>query len=59
MAALTADVGYGVETECAEAGMNWYLSKPIKKEALHLLLGKVAALRRNGQLPMAYLGWLE
>nr|AML79123.1 putative LOV domain-containing protein [Cosmarium subtumidum] len=59
VAALTADVGYGVEAECMEAGMNWYLSKPIRKEALQTLLDKCAALKRCGNLKAAHLGWLE
>nr|AML79120.1 putative LOV domain-containing protein [Staurodesmus convergens] len=58
VAALTADVGYGVEAECLEAGMNWYLSKPIRKEALEGLLEKCKALKRSGNLKAAHLGWL-
>ncbi len=38
--ALTADVKKGIEDECAEAGMDGYLSKPFSKTKLEALLGQ-------------------
>eukprot|EP00897_Mesotaenium_endlicherianum_P009858 jgi/Mesen1/8900/ME000537S08299 len=58
VAALTADVGPGIEGECVGVGMNWYLSKPVRKAELEQLLGKVVQLRRRSgkRNPAA---WLE
>eukprot|EP00271_Cylindrocystis_brebissonii_P020043 TRINITY_DN645_c0_g1_i1.p1 TRINITY_DN645_c0_g1~~TRINITY_DN645_c0_g1_i1.p1 ORF type:complete len:1139 (-),score=211.04 TRINITY_DN645_c0_g1_i1:1780-5196(-) len=44
IAALTADVGAGIEKECESAGMNSYLSKPVRKNELDSLLKQVSAL---------------
>jgi signal transduction histidine kinase/ActR/RegA family two-component response regulator len=38
--ALTADALPGTETQCREAGMNDYLSKPVRKESLRLVLSR-------------------
>ena len=38
--ALTADALPGTETHCREAGMNDYLSKPVRKESLRLVLSR-------------------
>jgi len=38
--ALTADALPGTETLCREAGMNDYMSKPVRKESLRLLLSR-------------------
>eukprot|EP00897_Mesotaenium_endlicherianum_P007853 jgi/Mesen1/7096/ME000369S06425 len=58
VAALTADVGPGIEGDCVEAGMNWYLSKPVRKAELDQLLAKVVQLRRRGDKRNPS-GWLE
>ncbi|TGN41718.1 ATP-binding protein [Marinobacter confluentis] len=38
--ALTADALPGTETQCREAGMNDYLSKPVRKESLRQVLSR-------------------
>jgi signal transduction histidine kinase/ActR/RegA family two-component response regulator len=38
--ALTADALPGTEIQCREAGMNDYLSKPVRKESLRLVLSR-------------------
>ncbi len=38
--ALTADIKKGIEAECAQAGMDGYLSKPFSKNKLEELLGQ-------------------
>ncbi|CAI5980988.1 unnamed protein product [Closterium sp. NIES-65] len=40
VAALTADVGSGIESECKAAGMNSYLSKPVSKPALQNFISR-------------------
>eukprot|EP00475_Leptophrys_vorax_P006008 TRINITY_DN13655_c0_g3_i3.p2 TRINITY_DN13655_c0_g3~~TRINITY_DN13655_c0_g3_i3.p2 ORF type:complete len:314 (+),score=-22.04 TRINITY_DN13655_c0_g3_i3:551-1492(+) len=57
VAALTADVGSGIESECRDAGMNSYLSKPVSKPHLHQLITRCLAWRQKG--PIDPHAWME
>jgi CheY-like chemotaxis protein len=45
--ALTADVQKGMDTQCLEAGMDSYLSKPFNKLQLQTLLNKWLVVKHN------------
>eukprot|EP00850_Spirogloea_muscicola_P004334 SM000018S03699 [mRNA] locus=s18:814690:822872:- [translate_table: standard] len=59
VAALTADVGPGIEDECKEAGMNLYLSKPVRKAELEGVIAKVRKVKELEPEERARLAWLE
>eukprot|EP00850_Spirogloea_muscicola_P011535 SM000072S21169 [mRNA] locus=s72:106091:114236:+ [translate_table: standard] len=59
VAALTADVGPGIEDECKEAGMNLYLSKPVRKAELEGVIAKVCTVKELEPEERARLAWLE
>ncbi len=45
--ALTADVQKGIETECAAAGMNDYISKPFQQKQMQAILSHWLEMRPN------------
>ncbi|CAI7907434.1 unnamed protein product [Closterium sp. NIES-54] len=50
VAALTADVGSGIESECKAAGMNSYLSKPVSKPALQNFISRCLSWKQKGAI---------
>jgi CheY-like chemotaxis protein len=50
IAALTADVGPGIESECKTAGMDYYLSKPVQKNELLEILDKCNEIFQESKL---------
>ena len=58
IAALTADVGPGIEAECREAGMSCYLSKPVDKTKLQWLVTRCKEWKAEGS-PRCGLEWFN
>ncbi|GJP32188.1 hypothetical protein CLOM_g6894 [Closterium sp. NIES-68] len=57
VAALTADVGSGIESECKAAGMNSYLSKPVSKPALQHFIVRCLSWKQKGAIDP--LKWMD